>query len=202
MDEHLDAVGTIPQDVVAAAAHDDTGPRVGQLPDDLGLRKEGLMVHRGAMSGERVDSRSDGSGGEMKAAACPLLRPGDEIGGKAAFFRRFADEGAVVAGDAQSGGQLLADQPAAAAKLPADGDNIVRHTKPSFRGAAAGARGGRGAFPAASIIARRTGADNGNLDGRMEKKEPSDGWARTCLAYFGGSGYDSGMNSRERLARG
>ena len=43
----------------------------------------------------------------MKAAACPFLRPGDKIGGQAAFFRRLADEGAVVAGDAQRAASSL-----------------------------------------------------------------------------------------------
>ena len=127
MDKDFDASGVFPQNVVAAPAHDDAGPLRRQLPDHVGLGKKCLMADRDALVGEGGDADADGGDVQVEPAAGPLLRPGDKVGGKAALLRSLLDQCAVITGDAQACGQLLADQAAAASKLAADGHDIVAH---------------------------------------------------------------------------
>ena len=127
VDKDLQALRPVPQNVVAAPAHDDAGALVGQLPNDLRLGEEGLMAHRHPLVGQSGGADAHRRHRQVEPAAGPLLRPGDEVGGKPALLRGLLNNRPVIAGDAQLGGQPLANQPSAAAKLPADGDHIVAH---------------------------------------------------------------------------
>ena len=53
MDEHTEQVLPFPQDIVGAAAHDDARPFLRNLPDDLALNQEDLVVH-GQLLGPHV----------------------------------------------------------------------------------------------------------------------------------------------------
>ena len=82
------------------------------------------------MVGKGGSADADGGDGQMEAAAGPLLRPGNEVRGQTALLRGLLNNGAVIAGDPQTGGQALANQTAAAAELTADGNHIVAHGIP------------------------------------------------------------------------
>ena len=91
-----------------------------------------MVAHGHPLVGQGGHPHADGGGGQMEAAAGPLLCPGDEVGGQPALLRGLLDDGPVVAGDAQHGGQPLADQAASAAE--ASGETPVQgqsaETKP------------------------------------------------------------------------
>ena len=88
VDEHLQAVFPVSQDIVAAPAHDDAGTLVGQLPYHVGLGEEGLVADGDAVAGHGGGPDADWGDGHVKAAAGPLLCPGDKVRGQAALLRR------------------------------------------------------------------------------------------------------------------
>ena len=66
---------------------------------------------------------------QLASIGCVLALFLDERGSKMGFLRGFFHNLSVIAGDAQLLRQLFAHGSAAAAKLPADGNNLIAHDR-------------------------------------------------------------------------
>ena len=120
---HEHRVRIVTQDIVRAAADDDTRLARRDGTDDLRLRLKDL--HR-----ERLIVGNDTAARHKRiqeAARALLFMRLDEARGKAARFRRFIDELRIVALDAQRRRQLAAELPAAAAIFSPDGNDKIGH---------------------------------------------------------------------------
>ena len=125
VDENVQAVRLILQDEVGAAADDNARTLAGKIADDVRLADVELIRH-----GHGIDQthRVRGDGNIKQEAAgdrgvfADLL---DELMREAAFFGDLVNQLLVIIGDAELLSHRLADASSAAAKLAADGDDIV-----------------------------------------------------------------------------
>jgi len=127
MDEDVQAVRLVLQDEIRAAADDDARALAGQIADDVCLADVELIRHgHGVDQPHRVGRHGDveqeaaGDGGVF----ADLL---DELVREAALLCDLVDQLLIVIGDAEFLGHRLADASSAAAKLAADGDDLVCH---------------------------------------------------------------------------
>ena len=109
----------LPQDVVGAPAHNDTGAFRGGFFDDVRLDDEQLVV-----DGHFVDAGHPGTKGiaahhhgVQEAAGGLLIHIGEHLLGKPAFFCGQGDELFVIKGEFQALGQLFPHFVASAAEL-------------------------------------------------------------------------------------
>ncbi len=115
----------VAQDVVGAAAHENARLARGQLADHVALYLEKRLAaqhiaRHGVVAGEGRTQVADQCGEE---AARPLfVGPLEKLGTQAALLGRKVDELPVAEAHAQTPGDALADGPAAASELAADGD--------------------------------------------------------------------------------
>ena len=125
MDENPQAVRLIPQDIIGAPAHNDTGAFFCQLSDDpvLDLPQIIRIVHGAAPVGEGV---------RQQPARGVLPRFFDVFLLKPALFCDFLEQFVVVAGNPQLGRHTFSDGAAAAPELTADGDHSVFHGFTSY----------------------------------------------------------------------
>ena len=122
MDEHLQAVGRVPQDVVCTAAHNDTGALLRQVQDDMLLHGPEEVLGRGALEGvvgKRI-GQPVAVGGLLPLFLNVLL-------GEPTFLGEPLNKLVVVAGDSQTLGGLPADGAASASEFPADGNDPIFH---------------------------------------------------------------------------
>ena len=123
MDKDLQAVLPLPENIVRAAAHDDAGPLVRQVQNDLALDDPQKVVGRQAVHGVAAAHARKGIGEQVfpGRSVLPLLLHKFLV--KASGHGHLFDQLLVVVGHAQQLGHPLAHGAAAASELPADGDD-------------------------------------------------------------------------------
>lgn len=131
VEERVQAVVSVPQYVVRAAAHDNAALVLREVLDDVVLYNVELVGYRQAAAArafrvhDPVEQKAAGGAGVFAALEYVALR-------KAAFLRYFLYELLVVICPAQPLGSFLCDGPAAAAELAADGYDPYAHFCASF----------------------------------------------------------------------
>ena len=125
VDEHIQAIGMFPQNVIGAAAHNDTGPLLGSFLNNIRLQDEQLVVDR-----HLVDAGHSGTKGiaahnhgVQQTAGGLLVGVGEHLLRKAALFGSHGDQRLVVKGNIQPFGQLFPHFVASASVLAGNGDD-------------------------------------------------------------------------------
>ena len=119
MDKDVEQVLPLPQHIVGAAAHDDAGPLLGHLADDLALDQEDLVVH-GQLLGAHVQAVEEAGGLHLLGFLDVLLRQAALLGGH-------QDEFLVIKRDPKFLGQALANGASAGAVFSGNGDHWDVH---------------------------------------------------------------------------
>ena len=124
MDKNTQPAGVLRERVIRTAADDHARPLLRGLPDRVKLREEHLMVQR-HIGVDTPGTESRGAHGEriQQAARGRLVVVLENVLAHAAFLRGKGEQLLVVKRHAALFRNLPADFPAAAAVLPADGQN-------------------------------------------------------------------------------
>ncbi|CAN3976046.1 30S ribosomal protein S4, partial [Dysosmobacter welbionis] len=129
-DKQAQVVGIVRQGVVRAPADDNAGPLVRDVPDGVESRQIHLLfqrvTHTAAGQGKHIGIHGDG----VQEALGPLVEVFKNLLAQAALLGGLLQQLLVIEGNAQLLGHADADLLAAAAKLPADGDDGF-HREPS-----------------------------------------------------------------------